>query len=152
MPGNAPHTNDYAAVNIGQVKYVFSFDSAKDSDGDGISDWQEVMYGTDPYNPDTDGDGLLDGLEVEYGTDPFDPDSDGDGLLDGWEVLHGYDPLNTNNVAPLMREEARNIIISHWSMVNTTPIVFTNQPGSAADMNDMKDAANTLSGKFYKAE
>lgn len=68
-----------------------------DSDGDGLSDWDEVnIYGTDPYNPDTDGDGLSDGDEVlKYGTDPLNPDTDFDGLSDGAEVLvYGTDPLN----------------------------------------------------------
>ncbi len=32
-----------------------------DRDGDGLSDAQEALFGTDPDDPDTDGDGLLDG-------------------------------------------------------------------------------------------
>jgi hypothetical protein len=65
-----------------------------DTDGDGLSDGDEVRRGTDPLNPDTDGDGLLDGDEVRRGTDPLNPDTDGDGLLDGDEVRRGTDPLN----------------------------------------------------------
>lgn len=34
-----------------------------DSDGDGLKDWQEQIFGTDPNNSDTDGDGILDGDE-----------------------------------------------------------------------------------------
>ncbi|MFA5043269.1 MAG: hypothetical protein WC567_04695, partial [Kiritimatiellia bacterium] len=68
--GNFSPTNDYAVANIGQVKYAFSFDSAVDSDDDGLSDWLEAKLGTNPYNPDTDGDGLSDKWEVEHGTDP----------------------------------------------------------------------------------
>ena len=65
-----------------------------DSDGDGLSDEEELLLGTDPYNPDTDGDGLTDYEEVRiYGTDPLNPDTDGDGYLDGEEVLSGHDPL-----------------------------------------------------------
>jgi hypothetical protein len=50
--------------------------SFKDSDGDGLYDWQEISLGTDPLNPDTDQDGFLDGIEVKYGFDPqkLDPD------------------------------------------------------------------------------
>lgn len=72
-----------------------------DSDGDGLTDKEEVIYGTDPYNPDTDGDGLTDGQEVKtYGTDPLNPDSDFDGLSDGAEVLvYGTDPLNPDTDA-----------------------------------------------------
>ena len=59
-----------------------------DTDGDGLSDGDEVnVHKTNPLNPDTDGDGLLDGEEVKtYKTDPKNPDTDGDGLLDGDEV------------------------------------------------------------------
>ncbi len=70
---------------------------ALDSDGDGLTDWEEVnVYHTDPNNPDTDGDGLLDGEEVKvYKTNPLDPDTDHDGLSDGDEVRrHKTDPNN----------------------------------------------------------
>ncbi|MED5374632.1 MAG: MYXO-CTERM sorting domain-containing protein [Myxococcota bacterium] len=93
-----------------------------DSDGDGLSDWEEVYeWGTDPNLFDTDGDGLGDGAEVnthdtdpndydsdddglsdgeevlEWGSDPNDPDTDGDSLLDGAEVNnHGTDPTDAD--------------------------------------------------------
>jgi YD repeat-containing protein len=44
-----------------------------DSDGDGLSDAQEILLGTDPFNPDTDGDGFPDGVEVATGSDPLNP-------------------------------------------------------------------------------
>lgn len=67
---------------------------ALDSDGDGLTDAQELELGTDPHNPDSDGDGLHDGAEVnDHHTDPMNPDSDGDGLNDGAEVNdHHTDP------------------------------------------------------------
>ncbi|MFT4628529.1 MAG: hypothetical protein ACI8PZ_007224 [Myxococcota bacterium] len=43
-----------------------------DRDGDGLSDADEALYGTDPDNPDTDAGGLSDGGEVHYGRDPLD--------------------------------------------------------------------------------
>jgi subtilisin family serine protease len=39
-----------------------------DSDGDGLTDCEEAVLGTDPNNPDTDGDGCADGEEL--GPDP----------------------------------------------------------------------------------
>lgn len=62
-----------------------------DTDGDGLSDDEEINYDGDPaYNPyhpitnptgtdtnwndrDTDGDGIDDGREIDLGTDPLDP-------------------------------------------------------------------------------
>ncbi|HEY7035905.1 MAG TPA: CAP domain-containing protein [Thermomicrobiales bacterium] len=91
--------------------------AALDSDGDGLSDADEINNdGTDPNLFDTDGGGVGDGQEVANGTDPFDPsddnggnggnatgdeggngtagvDSDGDGLTDADEFnLFGTDP------------------------------------------------------------
>ena len=66
-----------------------------DRDGDGLNSALERQYGTDPNNPDTDGDGVSDGDEVfKYHTDPLRRDTDGDGLIDGIEVLYLHtDPL-----------------------------------------------------------
>lgn len=46
-----------------------------DRDGDGLSDDEERIIGTDPDDPDTDGDGFPDGVEIRYGSDPLDPSS-----------------------------------------------------------------------------
>src|SRR2546428_2483448 len=74
-------------------------DGARDSDGDGMSNDQEFLHGTDPSNPDSDGGGATDGWEVAYGLDPtnrFDDFADTDN--DGWdnyrEYLAGTDPNN----------------------------------------------------------
>jgi len=96
---------------------------AQDSDGDGLTDVVEFIYGTDPFNADSDFGGMLDGAEVlldgtdplnpaddaldsdfdglsdsaEFavtGTDPFNPDTDGGGQFDGEEALIGNDPTN----------------------------------------------------------
>jgi len=68
-------------------------DATLDSDGDGLTDAQELEAGTSPTNPDTDGDGLGDREEVQvYGTDPLRTDTDGDTFLDGAEVKAGFNP------------------------------------------------------------
>jgi hypothetical protein len=36
----------------------------KDADQDGLKDWEELLWGTDPYNPDTDGNGIQDGAQI----------------------------------------------------------------------------------------
>lgn len=42
-----------------------------DTDGDGLLDWEEAFWKTDPRNPDTDGDGTNDGDEVREGRNPL---------------------------------------------------------------------------------
>ncbi len=46
-----------------------------DTDGDGLSDAEEAVLGTDAFQSDTDGDGRGDGDEVNCGSDPLDGDS-----------------------------------------------------------------------------
>lgn len=70
-------------------------DAALDYDGDGLTNLEEFLAGTDPTNPDTDDDGLTDGDELKvHFTNPLNPDSDQDGLMDGREIELGTDPLN----------------------------------------------------------
>ena len=88
-------------VNVDEVSQIIepginvnSTAISNDIDGDGLSNEEEEILGTDPENPDTDGDGLSDREEVKiYHTNPLHEDTDGDGYLDGEEVEHGYDPL-----------------------------------------------------------
>ena len=42
----------------------------RDADGDGLKDWEEALWGTNPSNPDTDGDGTPDGEEVRASRNP----------------------------------------------------------------------------------
>jgi len=48
-------------------------DKNKDSDNDGLMDWQEITWQTDACKPDTDEDGYLDGEEVTSGYNPTIP-------------------------------------------------------------------------------
>ena len=70
-----------------------------DSDGDGVSDGDEVnVYHSNPHGTDTDGDGMPDGYEVAHGLDPQHDDgqldSDEDGLTNAEEFALGTNPNN----------------------------------------------------------
>ncbi|QHI70825.1 S8 family serine peptidase [Tichowtungia aerotolerans] len=77
--------------------YTDPADGAVDSDTDGLTNLQEYLNGTDPWDDDSDDDGLLDGVEITDGTDPLDADSDDDGILDGDEISQGINPNNPDS-------------------------------------------------------
>ncbi|HSO41019.1 MAG TPA: hypothetical protein VLT33_51190 [Labilithrix sp.] len=69
----------------------------QDADGDGLTNEQEYAAFAKPTVADTDGDGLSDGDEVNvHGTNPLVTDTDGDDMPDAWEVAHGLAPLVAN--------------------------------------------------------
>lgn len=74
-----------------------------DTDGDGLTDEEELLLGTDPYSMDTDSDGIKDGDEKTEGTNPTNPDTDGDGVKDG------EDPEPTNPSTELKPEDETDI-------------------------------------------
>ena len=45
--------------------------SVRDTDNDGLRDWEERILGTNQKNPDTDGDGTRDGDEIKKNRNPF---------------------------------------------------------------------------------
>ena len=68
---------------------------SSDPDGDGLATTNETALGTDPLNADSDGDGISDGDEINtHGSDPLLADSDNDGLADGQEIQCGTSPTN----------------------------------------------------------
>lgn len=64
-----------------------------DMDGDGLTNVEEGLLGTNPFLEDSDEDGLSDLEEMELGTDPLFIDTDEDGISDGDEVSAGTNPL-----------------------------------------------------------
>lgn len=66
-------------------------EGASDSDSDGLLDWQEALWGTDPNNPDSDGDGVSDGDEITTGVNP---------LKEGGELLSDMAYVAPKGLAP----------------------------------------------------
>lgn len=84
------------------IAQPLSLRAGYDFDGDGYTDEEEIANGYSPYNPepikfeqsDMDGDGLNDYWEREFKTDPFLADTDKDGYDDYQEIDKGFDPLS----------------------------------------------------------
>lgn len=74
----APKPKDFKIVIAGQeytdkekAKERLVQELEKDSDNDGLKDWEEQIYKTDINNPDTDGDGTSDGAEIKQNRNPL---------------------------------------------------------------------------------
>ena len=56
-----------AAVTAAGTDAFLQEVASRDSDGDGLPDWEETLYGTDPKRVDSDNDGILDGEAARRG-------------------------------------------------------------------------------------
>ena len=97
--------NNYLTFNGPDTVVAVFVATILDSDGDGLSDSDEALLGTDPNNPDSDGDGYSDGQEIMLGSNPLDacdPDDSGEDCFDGIHFPTAFspdgigDPLNEN--------------------------------------------------------
>ena len=96
---------EYAYLNGKQISMRTTSGAALDSDGDGLPNQWELLYGLNPLNAadapaDSDGDGLTNAQEYSYRTHPRNADTDGDGISDGSEVASGRNPLLNEEALP----------------------------------------------------
>jgi D-glucuronyl C5-epimerase, beta-sandwich domain/Bacterial TSP3 repeat len=118
-----------------------SFPGKGDTDGDGILDGWEYRFfnGLDhALCGDSDNDGLLDLEEVVFGTDPLNPDTDGDGTSDGGGVAGGVSSADlkitllsaseyqskTVDLSPaniIVLEDAEDALLPGWDVFDNDP-------------------------------
>lgn len=81
----------------------------KDTDNDGLPDWQEEIWGSNKNNPDTDGDGTADGKEVNESRNPTVAGPD-DKILSDREIALQYVPGETdpNSVTSIL---SKNLLL-----------------------------------------
>jgi len=98
-------TDDDGMLDAWEIEHFGNLarNGSSDEDGDGLSNLNEYLAGTDPNNHDTDGDGAPDGWEVDHGFDPLDgtdatQDSDGDGFTSLQEYLAGTNPRDPSSL------------------------------------------------------
>jgi uncharacterized repeat protein (TIGR01451 family)/MYXO-CTERM domain-containing protein len=119
--------DDTAAVNL-------------DSDGDGLSDAEERVIGSNPNDIDSDDDGVADGKEANYADDTdgdglinvLDPDADNDGLYDGTEL---------GVTAPLGTLENGTDTRNHHFIADADPTTKTNPLLRDTDKGTVRDGA-----------
>ncbi len=117
-------------IDMGCYEYGAMAPASMDSDGDGVSDADEIGDGTDPNKADTDGDGLTDGEEKIAQTDPNDPDSNIDPMM-----TPGTAPAPLfvwqSEVGPLYTvQTTTNLTLGVWSSIAG----YVDLPGTGSPM------------------
>ncbi|MCI0529289.1 MAG: FG-GAP-like repeat-containing protein, partial [Nitrospira sp.] len=111
-------------------------DAFQDEDGDGITHAAELLqFGTDPFNPDSDGDGISDGDEVAQNLSPVLADTDGDGVIDDLDncpIVPNPDQEDNNNdgrgdvceelETPTSISTLSPTLIANWGLFGDLPV------------------------------
>ncbi|SQF67157.1 PBECR4 domain-containing protein [Streptococcus dysgalactiae] len=87
---------------------------------------RNVPYDND-YPKDSDGDGLTDDEEIALGTNPFSSDSDGDGIPDNVEKANGTDPTNASDNEVTRQQEANKRDFTLSEMIKAKNTAALNQ-------------------------
>src|SRR3989338_4813425 len=83
----------------------------KDSDNDGLKDWEEILWKTDPRNSDTDKDGTPDGEEVKQNRGPSKPGPDDEFPADSSKLS-----LEQQENETLTQKVGREFIVQYLTM------------------------------------
>ena len=141
-PGSNANADSDKDGLINKVEKEMGTDPKKaDSDGDGLSDGDEVnQYKTNPLKADTDEDGLSDGAEVnQYKTNPLKADTDGDGLSDGAEVnQYKTNPLKADTDGDGLSDGAE------VNQYKTDPLKADSDGDGLSDGDEVKYKSNPL--------
>ncbi|MCP5536645.1 MAG: hypothetical protein H7A51_10495 [Akkermansiaceae bacterium] len=127
-----------AQVQVRNIRIIQS----DDADEDGLTVDEETLAGTDPRSYDSDGDGLSDGEEVNtHLTDANRKDSDGDNHWDGDELRAGTDPLQNGSyfrIHALTREPTGTITIRWPGKVGNRYTVYRSQELGTGNLDVME--------------
>lgn len=124
---------DYDEVN----KYNTN-EHTNDTDRDGLNDYDEVVvYHADPFNRDTDGDYVSDGLEANvYHTDPVKMDTSGLGI-DDFNAIYTYEVDSRNQTAVKeLLQKIPNVKARNWNYYGDE-VVIGSQRGALRGDGDV---------------
>lgn len=104
-----------------------------DSDHDGLKDWEEELWRTDPLNPDTDGDGAGDAEEIKNGRNPV--------------IAGPNDPLDSASVATKINPDAKKIVpdTERFARELFATYLSTKQEGLPLTQNEIANIIDTVS-------
>ncbi len=118
---------------------TYAGDAGMDSDGDGLTNLEEFLAGTNPHSNDSDSDSMPDAWEAQFGLNPLDPndadlDADTDTYTNVIEYWHNGNPNDPNSLTP------RKFIVP-------TEITTIQQ---AIDWSIDGDVVEVLTGTYYE--
>lgn len=152
----------YGLIQAGVFSGVFGSDTPTkqevaqtlkqtDSDNDGLSDWRENLWNTDPQIKDTDGDGVIDGKEVKQNRDPTKAGNDTLSAIQREDIENGArQGVDTNQTKQIFRQILPSaIVLANNRQSGTSSKISTKQINKIVKETQENLTVNTEEDRPY---